>query len=123
MQDHLSTLLQRPAQQRSDCSTAGHIRKNRGQPEGAGDENAENGFTGQGKFYFSIYLFYMTTNEKIGRLLFRYTRGELTDREKRDLSAWRKFSAENEKAFIEETDPENMRENYILMQVNQEAVL
>ncbi len=65
----------------------------------------------------------MTRNEKIGRLLFRYTRGELTDREKRELSTWRAASPENEQAFIEEPDPEIMRENYIRMQANQEAVL
>jgi ferric-dicitrate binding protein FerR (iron transport regulator) len=65
----------------------------------------------------------MTRNEKIGRLLFRYTRGELTDREKRELSTWRAASLENEQAFIEETDPENMRKNYIRMQASQEAVL
>src|SRR5450432_638630 len=64
----------------------------------------------------------MNQSERIGKLIFRYTRNELSTQEKTELDAWRNSNPSHEQAFLEETDPEQMRKNYIGMQENKEAV-
>jgi transmembrane sensor len=64
----------------------------------------------------------MNPAERIGTLLFRYGRKELSRREKSTLDSWRKQSARNERLFQEETDPENMRLIYIRMLENKESL-
>ena len=64
----------------------------------------------------------MNQSERIGELLFRFTRNELSASEKVELEAWRNADPEHEQAFIEETDPEQIQKNHIGMQQNKEAV-
>jgi len=65
---------------------------------------------------------FMNPAEKIGTLLFRYGRKELSRKQKSKLDSWRKQSAENERIFQEETDPENIQMNYIRLLENKEAL-
>lgn len=51
----------------------------------------------------------MNSPERIGRLLFRSIRKELSAREKDELSDWRKLFQRNEQLFQTETDPEHIR--------------
>ena len=51
----------------------------------------------------------MTESERIGILLFLYSRNELSVDEKTELSAWRLESPENEQLFLEVADKEFMR--------------
>ena len=51
----------------------------------------------------------MTSAERIGELLFKYTRKELSRAETEELSAWRKSTPKNEALFQKETDPEHIR--------------
>jgi transmembrane sensor len=51
----------------------------------------------------------MSTPEKIGELLFRHTRNELSRNDKAALTAWRNESPDNEQMFLTETDPEQIR--------------
>jgi hypothetical protein len=51
----------------------------------------------------------MNHPKRIGTLLFRYNRHELTDQEKRELAEWRALSADNEQLFRDKTDPEKVR--------------
>jgi ferric-dicitrate binding protein FerR (iron transport regulator) len=51
----------------------------------------------------------MNSPERIGRLLFRHTRKELSVKEKAELSDWRKLSERNELLFQTETNPEYIR--------------
>src|SRR5271154_762082 len=50
----------------------------------------------------------MTKNERIGTLMFRYARRELTVKEKKELTAWRRALPEEENLFKNSTDPENI---------------
>jgi transmembrane sensor len=50
----------------------------------------------------------MNKSDRIGTLLFRYVRKELTQDEERELTAWRYASPENESLFQEKTDRENI---------------
>ncbi len=51
----------------------------------------------------------MNSPERIGRLLFRSIRKELSVRENDELSDWRKLSQRNEQLFQTETNPEHIR--------------
>jgi ferric-dicitrate binding protein FerR (iron transport regulator) len=51
----------------------------------------------------------MRRSERIGELLFRSIRQELSPEDERELNAWRAISPENEALFQEATDPENIR--------------
>jgi hypothetical protein len=51
----------------------------------------------------------MTKSEYTGRLIFRYMRNELSEKEFADLEAWRKLSPINESTFQEAIDPEKIR--------------
>lgn len=51
----------------------------------------------------------MSSAERIGWLMYRHTRNELSGKEKKELSAWRSLSAQNELFFQSATDPENLR--------------
>ena len=51
----------------------------------------------------------MSAAERIGWLMYRHTRNELSGKEKKELSAWRSLSAQNELFFQSATDPENLR--------------
>ncbi len=51
----------------------------------------------------------MNHPKRIGTLLYRYNRNELTDKEKRELAEWRALSADNEQLFRDKTDPEKVR--------------
>ena len=53
----------------------------------------------------------MNKNERIGTLMFRYARRELTVKEKKELTAWRRAHPENENLFKSSTDPENIMVN------------
>jgi transmembrane sensor len=50
----------------------------------------------------------MNSPERIGKLLFRHIRKELSSKESAELSAWRKLSERNEQLFQTETDPEHI---------------
>lgn len=51
----------------------------------------------------------MKHSERIGTLMFRYIRNELSLKEKAELTFWRNVSPENDHFFREKTDPENIR--------------
>jgi hypothetical protein len=51
----------------------------------------------------------MNPSERIGWLLFLQVRHELSRKEKKELSVWRKLSVENEVLFQSATDPANLR--------------
>ncbi|HSZ31824.1 MAG TPA: FecR family protein [Puia sp.] len=51
----------------------------------------------------------MSTPEKVGELLFRHTRNELSRNDKAALTAWRNESSGNEQLFQTATDPEQIR--------------
>lgn len=51
----------------------------------------------------------MNTSERIGLLMFRYMRNELSRRENKELLAWRNQSPKHESSFQEATDWENIR--------------
>src|SRR5450432_3201185 len=51
----------------------------------------------------------MTNPERIGNLLYRYTRKELSGKEEAELSAWRGLSPRNEDLFLTATDQEHIR--------------
>jgi hypothetical protein len=50
----------------------------------------------------------MTKSERIGTLKFKYARRELTVKEKKELTAWRRAHPEEENLFKGSTDPENI---------------
>jgi transmembrane sensor len=54
----------------------------------------------------------MKHSERIGRLMFRYIRKELSRKEKAELAAWRNLSPENDLFFREKTEPENIRQHF-----------
>jgi transmembrane sensor len=51
----------------------------------------------------------MNNAERIGKLIFLYTRRELSKKEQIELEAWRNHSAINERTFQEAIDPEKLR--------------
>jgi ferric-dicitrate binding protein FerR (iron transport regulator) len=51
----------------------------------------------------------MNSPERIGKLLFRHIRKELSTKESAELSAWRKLSERNELLFQTETNPEHIQ--------------
>ena len=51
----------------------------------------------------------MSSPERIGELLFRYTRKKLSKSENDELLAWRNSSPKREELFKKETDPEHLR--------------
>ncbi|HET7003804.1 MAG TPA: FecR family protein [Puia sp.] len=51
----------------------------------------------------------MNPSERIGWLLFLQVRHKISRKEKKELSAWRKLSAENESLFQSATDPVTLR--------------
>jgi transmembrane sensor len=51
----------------------------------------------------------MNSPERIGKLLFRHIRKELSTNESAELSAWRKLSERNELLFQTETNPEHIQ--------------
>jgi ferric-dicitrate binding protein FerR (iron transport regulator) len=53
----------------------------------------------------------MKKSERIGTLMFRYVRKEITPSEERELNAWRSLSPENERFFQEKTNTENILKN------------
>jgi transmembrane sensor len=58
----------------------------------------------------------MNNTERIGILMFRYIRNELSKKERAELEAWRKLSPVNEKTFQEAIDPEIIRANLKLLE-------
>ena len=65
----------------------------------------------------------MKRSERIGLLMFRYMRNELTPKEPRELLAWRNKSRKHETAFQEATDWENIRADLQWSAENSQAVL
>ncbi len=55
----------------------------------------------------------MSSPRRIGRLLYRKSRNEISESEERELTAWRKESPENEKLFRDKMDPEKVRSSMI----------
>jgi hypothetical protein len=53
----------------------------------------------------------MNNYERIGTLMFRYARRELTGKEKKELTAWRRAHPEEENLFKNSTDPEDIMVN------------
>jgi hypothetical protein len=53
----------------------------------------------------------MNNYERIGTLMFKYARRELTPRERKELRAWRRTRPEEENLFKNHTDPENIMVN------------
>ena len=54
----------------------------------------------------------MTHTERIGTLMFRYTRHELSPQEKAELDEWINQSPDNDFIFREIIDPENIRKHF-----------
>jgi hypothetical protein len=54
----------------------------------------------------------MRKSERIGALMFKYVRKELTFREEQELNEWRMQSPENERFFREKTNTENILRNF-----------
>ena len=52
----------------------------------------------------------MKESERMAVLLFLHTRMEISDKEEKELTNWRKKSPENEKLFREINDPEQVRQ-------------
>src|ERR1700682_837268 len=50
----------------------------------------------------------MTSSERIGLLMFRYVRKELSAAEEKELTAWRNSRPDNESFFQTTTDPDNL---------------
>ena len=50
----------------------------------------------------------MINYERLGTLMFRYSRRELTGKEKKELMAWRRSRPEEENLFKNTTDPGNI---------------
>ena len=65
----------------------------------------------------------MKTSERIGLLMFRYMRNELSRGEARELLAWRNKSAKHENAFQEATDWENVRADLQWSDDNSNSIL
>ncbi|MFI5195314.1 MAG: FecR family protein [Chitinophagales bacterium] len=57
----------------------------------------------------------MSSAERIGWLMFRYVRNELSRREKKELATWRSLSVKNESFFQSAIDPENLRTRVVKM--------
>ena len=53
----------------------------------------------------------MNKSERMGLLMFRYARRELTTKEKKELTAWRRTRPEKENLFKNSTDPEDIMVN------------
>jgi hypothetical protein len=53
----------------------------------------------------------MRKSERIGALMYKYVRKELTFREEQELNEWRIQSPENEEFFREKTNTENILKN------------
>ena len=51
----------------------------------------------------------MKHSERIGTLMFKHIRLELSREETKELTAWRNLSSENNRFFLESVDPENIR--------------
>ncbi|MDP9040392.1 MAG: FecR family protein [Bacteroidota bacterium] len=64
----------------------------------------------------------MNHPKRIGTLLFRHTRNELTDKEKKELAEWRALSAENEQLFRDKTDPQKVRASMTELYDNRDQV-
>jgi ferric-dicitrate binding protein FerR (iron transport regulator) len=65
----------------------------------------------------------MTQSERIGLLMFKYLRDELSPEESLELNEWRFHSPENEDTFLKATDPETIREEISDMYRSRELVL
>jgi transmembrane sensor len=57
----------------------------------------------------------MKRPERIGELLFLYTRKKLSSAKEKELSAWRDASPRNEALFQKETDPEHIRKEMSIL--------
>jgi len=53
----------------------------------------------------------MRKSARIGALMYKYVRKELTFREEQELNEWRMLSPENEAFFREKTNTENILKN------------
>ena len=51
----------------------------------------------------------MSSPRRIGRLLYKKSRNEISESEEKELTVWRKESPENEKLFLDKMDPEKVR--------------
>ena len=51
----------------------------------------------------------MSSPRRIGRLLYKKSRNEISESEEKELTVWRKESPENEKLFLDKLDPEKVR--------------
>jgi hypothetical protein len=56
----------------------------------------------------------------LGRLMFKYLRGELTPLQEKTLTTWRNLSEANEKLFQEAIDPEKIRKELKILYESQE---
>jgi ferric-dicitrate binding protein FerR (iron transport regulator) len=65
----------------------------------------------------------MKQSERIGLLMFKYLRDELSPEESLELNEWRYHSPENEEVFLHATDPETIREEITDMYKSRELVL
>ena len=65
----------------------------------------------------------MKSSERIGRLMYRHMRNELTLKQGRELLAWRNQSAKHETAFQEATDWENVLADLQWSEYNSNVVL
>jgi ferric-dicitrate binding protein FerR (iron transport regulator) len=65
----------------------------------------------------------MRLSERIGLLMFKYLRDELSPEETEELNSWRFRSPENEEIFLRETDPELIRKDITEMYRSREAIL
>jgi ferric-dicitrate binding protein FerR (iron transport regulator) len=64
----------------------------------------------------------MNHPNRIAKLLFGYTRNELTENEKKELADWRALSTDNEQLFRDKTDPEKVRSEMTALYNSREEV-
>jgi transmembrane sensor len=65
----------------------------------------------------------MSSSQRIGWLMFRYVRKEISRGEKKELRAWRRLSDKNESFFQSATDPKNLRKRIASMPETREQIL
>ena len=64
----------------------------------------------------------MSSPRRIGRLLYKKSRNEISESEEKELTVWRKESPENEKLFRDKMDPEKVRSSMIRLYEERDLV-
>src|SRR5437763_8794059 len=64
----------------------------------------------------------MSNPRRIGRLLFKKTRNDLSENEEKELTLWRRESPDNEQLFQDKMDPEKVRSSMIKYYEKRDAI-